>query len=74
MSQVLRLGIIAAGLQLLIVALLLCFVSLSSLRELVIPVTKPAAPDAELAYRWAGPLARIVVIGIGRVALRDGER
>jgi hypothetical protein len=71
MSQVLRLGIIAAGLQLPIVTLVLCFVSLSSLREFVIPVTKPAAPDAGLAYLVLPLKWLLVLVAVGGIALTD---
>lgn len=48
MSQVFKLGIIATGLQLVIVTLVMCFVFIPSLRELAISVTKPWTSDAEL--------------------------
>jgi len=73
MSQVLKLGIIAAGLQLIIVTLVMCFVSITSLRELVIPAMKRSTPEAEFLYvylllRW---LFFLVAVGIALTDTRS---
>jgi hypothetical protein len=72
MFQFLKVGMIGAGLQLVIVTFVTCLISLPALRALIIPATKRLPPDAELLFVYSPLKWLFFLVAVG-IALTDSR-